>query len=260
MTFRDLLSHSDPARIGRADNVNSKSLGIQSNDEEERWTFSYKSQGHHSTTGQRHRGYIGFFKENVSGATNMEDVDCIAECSCPDFKYKYAYNNNKVGVTPIGSTALNTNNGQKPQPQNDLGVGLCKHLISLGEYLKTGIDAPEEPKNPATNVLTKSPSTVPPIKPEPAQTTSDAPTPEDDHVVSNDELPKLDTLRPKYKTPPIKPKPIVKKIPNTYSDTDRIPNEEEPEELTEINQSNNLYNKFESFIETHPQFEVKYND
>ena len=139
LSFGTLLRQSDPERKKRANHVDARNLLVTSGDTGmEKWIFSYKSQGNHSTTGMRHRGYIQFFKDNVAQNEDPMSLDCIVDCNCPDFKYKYAYNNNKAGATPIGSTALNTNNGQKPQPQNDLRVpGLCKHLISLSEFLNT---------------------------------------------------------------------------------------------------------------------------
>jgi len=260
MSFRDLLGHSDPKRIDRAKTVSSKNLSVQSGDNQERMVFSYKSNP--STTGNRHKGYIQFYNDDIKKHNSLEDVNCICECSCPDFKYKYAYGLNKQGVAPIGSTALSTNNGQRPKNFNESNIGICKHLISLGSHLDTGVKAPEPEYNQQKSVeksIQKNKQKA--IKP----VTSDSPSPEDDHTSPEDTLEPVTKIRPKYKQEPKRIVPAVKnkpEIPNTYSD------EETPEysddrtgEISEdsYNKINNsLYDRMKLFIENNPTFEVSY--
>lgn len=212
MTFKQILSVSEPARIDRGKHdVRSRSIGVTSEDGQETWNFNYKSNP--STTGERHHGYIKFFKD-ISNTDNVENLDCIVDCDCEDFKYKWTYNNNKYGISPIGNKSYNGNNGQKPQPYNDLGVGLCKHLVSLGKFLKTSIEAPtsdDEIPEPEIKKVVKSKR----ITPETPKTIN-APTPED-----------------------------------SYSDT-------RSDSSNKLNETvNNVSNKMNIFIKSHPQFNVE---
>ena len=144
MSFKDLYNASDPARIGRADNVRARPIRVMSMSKRETWTFRYKS--YPSTTGNPWHGYIQFFKKDAAEKENAADLDCIVDCDCPDYRYRWAYANTQQGASRIGRRSWNqcknappnkTNPGQEP--------GLCKHLISLGKYLKTKLDptAPE---------------------------------------------------------------------------------------------------------------------
>lgn len=143
MSFRDLLRRSDSARKDRARHIRTKSLGVTTMDGNEAWRFSYKSDPGWSTTGQRWRGHIIFFKEDVSNKESAMDLQCMSDCSCPDFRYRWAYRNAEAGVAPIGSNSLNQNNGRPPRPYNDLGVGAC---IAKGELIliKNGFVPVEE--------------------------------------------------------------------------------------------------------------------
>ena len=194
------------------------------------------------------------FKGFVYNISVEEDesyiVNNVTVHNCQDFRYRFAYYNNKAGITPIGSTAINKNNGQAPNLP-DARVGACCHILALSEYLKTSIEAPKEPE--PTNVPTISSISVnkPEVKPTITKTTSNAPTPEVPHEIE----PKINP--PTKREIPIKPiKPVVKpqknpdKVGDTYSDTDR-------EELKEAT-GTSLSQKFETFIKSHPQFEVKY--
>jgi len=180
MSFKSLLRGSESGRIDRSKHVNARSLRVASTDEGESWMFTYKSQGLYSTTGNRWHGYVKFFKENVLVTDNAEDLDCKVSCDCPDYRFRYAYNNNKADAGDLG-----LNNGQPPRPRSqggvgDYGVGMCKHLCALGEFLRTKIspDAPEPedpPPIPKKKVVVKKP--VPAAqKPQ----TSKAPDPDDD--------------------------------------------------------------------------------
>lgn len=232
-TFRDLWQTSDPARVDRSKHVNTKSLGVKTMDENEAWTFSYKSSPGHSTTGNRWRGYVKFLKENVKNANSAEDIPCMADCSCPDYRYRWAYNNSRVGSSPIGINSLNKNNGAKPTPPNDLGPGLCKHLLALGEYLKTKIEptVPENPEETKPKIVKKSKVHIAPKK-KTKTNPGFVPKPPDEE---NPELPEE----------PIEPEETP---------------QEEPEDNELLESKSNLFDRFENFVKSYPQFEIHYED
>jgi hypothetical protein len=219
MSFRDLLRVSEPGRIKRGRNdVTARSIRVKSEDNQEIWAFNYKSDP--STTGNRWHGYVRFFKEDVSQKDNAEDLYCQVDCDCPDFRYRYAYNNAVADVTPIGADSINKNNGKKWRPRSqggvgDYGVGLCKHLCALSEYLKTKIEpvAPE----PEDKI---SPITKPPTKPQ---------------------------LPVSQKPPTVNaPKPE-----DTYTDT---------RSGTLQEQRSSLYERIDQFVKSNPEFEVQYEE
>lgn len=182
MSFKDLYRSSDPARINRAHSVNAKSLKVTSMDGNEAWTFTYKSNP--STTGQRWNGYVRFLKGDVSHKDRADELDCMVDCTCPDYRFRWAYNNARQDAGAIGPTAWNDSNGRPPRPREqggvgDMGPGMCKHLLSLGEYLKTKIE-PEapEPEQP-------EPKAEPTAAPEP-KSSIEAPSPEDTYSDSRE--------------------------------------------------------------------------
>ena len=186
VTFASIYSRSESGRKerGRQD-VNVKPMRVMTLDQNEAWAFSYKSSP--STTGHRWHGYIQFFKENVKSETDASRLQCMVDCDCPDYRYRYAYNNAQAGAGRIGKHPEwpygNDNNGQKWKPRSqggvgDYGVGMCKHLCALGEFLKTKIspEAPEPEDEPPAPKKKVNPQTLPPAK---APQTSKAPDPED---------------------------------------------------------------------------------
>lgn len=81
LSFKDLIKYSEPNRIDRAKKVNTKPLRVVTQDDQEAWTFSYKSNP--STTGLRYQGYVKFLKEEVKIAKdNPENIDCVVDCQC----------------------------------------------------------------------------------------------------------------------------------------------------------------------------------
>lgn len=136
MTFKQLLALSDTGRKNRSKNIDTRSLKVQSDKNSESWIFSYKSSP--STTGKRHQGYIKFLKPDINQNKQALEWNCIVDCTCPDFKFRFAYNTSKQDASIIGNNSWNKNNGRTPLPINNK-IGLCKHLISLTDYLKTKI-------------------------------------------------------------------------------------------------------------------------
>lgn len=179
MSFKDLLRYSDSDRIDRSRDVNTKSLKVTSMDGRETWIFSYKSSP--STTGQRWQGYIKFFKEDVSEKDRAEDLDCMVDCSCPDFRYRWAYADTKQDASVIGNDSLNKCINSPPRQTNpEQSPGMCKHLIALGEYLKTNVDSdapdPEDEKdiNPPVAINKHSSRNDPTQAPDPDDSYTDS--------------------------------------------------------------------------------------
>jgi hypothetical protein len=233
LSFKQLLSTSDPKRMDRATHVNPRSLRVAAKDGNESWSFSYKSQREWSTTKMRHRGEIRFLKENVELIDNAEDLECIVDCSCPDYKYRWAYHNAAQGSGVVGSNSLSKNNGQPPKTADtDLGPGLCKHLISLGEYLKTNIDPPagKAPVAPSDKNVEEPTTTIAP------DNVGFAPQPPENK---------------KTKFIPKSPKRSMPSNPSNYSDS-------RSGDLMESKES--IASKIQKFVESNPEFDVTYDD
>lgn len=142
LTFTQLFNFSEPKRKDRSKGVRVSSLPGTASETNEYWNFSYKSNP--STTGLRWRGRITFFK-----STHKEAADkmyCNVDCSCPDYKYKWAYANADKDAGITGPNSLSKNNGAYPVVTNkNLRPGLCKHLLSLKDYLKTKLHESQQP-------------------------------------------------------------------------------------------------------------------
>lgn len=222
MSFKDLYRVSDPARIDRSKDVRAKSLEVTSMDGNEAWTFTYKSNP--STTGNRWHGYVRFLKEDVSAKDHAYELDCMVDCDCPDYRYRFAYNNAKEDAGALGAGAWNSNNGRPPRPREqggvgDLGPGMCKHLIALGEFLKTNIEpnAPEPEEEPEP---TPAAATL-----QPPKSSVDAPDPDD----------------------------------NTYSDSrDSGYSDSRSGDLRES--KNDMVNNLNRLVQSSPRFNVPYED
>ena len=73
----------------------------------------------------------------------------MVDCDCPDYRYRFAYNNFEVGAGILGNPKNKTgwqfhnkNIGTPPRPVSqggvgDYGPGLCKHLCALSKFLET---------------------------------------------------------------------------------------------------------------------------
>jgi hypothetical protein len=146
MSFKDLFNVSTPERIQRSkSDVRVRPLRVVTLDENEAWTFSYKSNP--SVTGKPHKGYIKFFKEHVEQGENAEDLECIVDCTCPDFMYRYAYNDTRKDASVVGPKSWSKCINRAPKPAYNFGEGMCKHLLALQGYLKTKIQPTQTRSN-----------------------------------------------------------------------------------------------------------------
>ena len=132
-TFGQLFNLSEPKRIVRSNTVKGPPLDIKAFDDAQYYMFNFKSNP--STTGLRHHGYIRFQKPKRDQA--LTDIPCIVDCTCQDYRYRWAWTNKQRGASRVGSSSLNqalnkapriTNPGNKP--------GLCKHILALKNYIQ----------------------------------------------------------------------------------------------------------------------------
>jgi hypothetical protein len=142
MTFKDLMASAgtDAGRLERSKGMRVKSLRPVFDDDGEFMIFSYKSSPATSTTKKRYQGYIKLSNADLKSNKSKDDINCIVDCQCPDFKYRFAYWDSKEKASITGKDSWNKNNGATPKKYGKR-IGLCKHLISLAGYLQTTIDA-----------------------------------------------------------------------------------------------------------------------
>ena len=151
LTFNELMKFSEPRRKDRSKKMRVRSLPITSVKNGESWNFSYKSDSSHITSrppqnpnGIGHKGRI-LFKKSDSGKSAI-DMPCSVDCTCEDYRYKYAYANNDHEAGEMGTGALNKCNGNFPKQTNPyLRPGMCKHLLSLRNYLRTKLQESQKP-------------------------------------------------------------------------------------------------------------------
>ena len=126
-------------RIDRSKNVRVRSIPVSIEEGLEQWNFRYKSNLGTGDPGNPLEGHITFLKGEVEKDDDAQQLECKVDCSCPDYKYKFAYNNAKQGASDIGAESLNKCINRSPQPAYNIGEGLCKHLCALSRYLQTKI-------------------------------------------------------------------------------------------------------------------------
>ena len=144
MTFRQLFSRTDAGRRDRGNRMRVRSLAGTADEDSENWNFSYKSANDHITTGKSHMGRISFGKDayvRYKNKKNMDEVVCKVDCSCPDYRYRWAYANAAQQAGEMGVNSLNKCNGNAPVKTNPRRKpSLCKHLVSLKNYLRTKLE------------------------------------------------------------------------------------------------------------------------
>lgn len=135
LTYDQLFRMSDPKRVKRSHTVHGPPLEIDSYQDAIYYIFNFKSNP--STTGLRHKGYIKFFKPRV-GNTNkpLHKLDCLVDCTCPDYKYRWAWANKQRGSGRVGVGSLNQAWNRAPRITNPGSIpGLCKHVLAAREFI-----------------------------------------------------------------------------------------------------------------------------
>jgi hypothetical protein len=139
MTFAQLLRVSEPRRITRSLTVRGPPLKINAFEDSVYHIFNFKSFP--STTGKRHHGYIKFYKPR--SARPLEQLDCLVDCTCPDYKFRWAWVNKQRGSSAVGAGSMNHAWNRAPRQTNPQSrPGMCKHLIKLREFI-VGLMSPQ---------------------------------------------------------------------------------------------------------------------
>lgn len=163
LTFDKLFRISDPKRVYRSYTVHGPPLEMDSYQDSVYYCFNFKSSP--STTGLRHRGYIKFFKPLRKNPKDvpLQHLECLVDCMCPDFKFRWAWANKQRGSSTVGPKSLNQAINRAPRKTNPTGKpGLCKHILAARQYIYGLIDAfdSDEPDtaeklNKLTKIATK---------------------------------------------------------------------------------------------------------
>lgn len=145
LSYSDLYDDTDDKRIDRARTVRVRPLLVTTENNNEMWKFSYTSaeRSEYKKYGGRagHKGNIHFFKDSIEPGDNAEDLDCMVDCDCRDFKFRWAYANAQDDASFIGGKSLNKAINRPPVKTNpERKTQLCKHLAGLAKYLTTNID------------------------------------------------------------------------------------------------------------------------
>jgi hypothetical protein len=132
LTFRQLLSYAEPKRVARSQTVRGGPLKIEAFEDTAYHIFNFKSFP--STTGLRHHGYIKFFKPK--SPRRLEDLECLVDCTCPDFRYRWAWALKQRGSSVVGAQSMNRALNRAPRTTNpEATPGICKHIIRLRDYI-----------------------------------------------------------------------------------------------------------------------------
>ena len=133
LTFNMMVGMSELKRKERARGVTGPSIDVEAYDGVLYYSFNFKSL--ENTTGRRHKGYVKFFKP-PNPKVSLGKVECLVDCTCPDFKYTWAWALKQRGSAPVGSNSLNGATNRAPKIKNPRSVpGLCKHLLALKDYI-----------------------------------------------------------------------------------------------------------------------------
>jgi len=141
LTFDKLFRVSDPKRVYRSFTVRGPPLEIDSYQDAVYYAFNFKANP--STTGLRHRGYVKFFKpKNKDPKTvPLQHLECIVDCPCPDFRYRWAWADKQRGSSRVGPDSLNQAWNKAPRKTNPTGrPGLCKHILAARKFIYGLID------------------------------------------------------------------------------------------------------------------------
>lgn len=132
MTFNQLYGYSERKRKDRSQNVKGPSLKIEAYKGGERFFFNFASN--ERTEGRRHKGYIQFFPPRRAN-TPLERLECVVDCTCKDFRYRWAWAVKQRGSSVVGQNSFNQAWNRAPRRTNPSATpGLC---IARGERVST---------------------------------------------------------------------------------------------------------------------------
>lgn len=136
LTFDKLFRISDPKRVYRSFTVKGPPLELDSYQDAVYYAFNFKANP--STTGLRHRGYIKFFKplHKNPNSVPLQHLECLVDCTCPDFRYRWAWANKQRQSSLVGPQSLNQAWNKAPRKTNPTGKpGLCKHILAARQFI-----------------------------------------------------------------------------------------------------------------------------
>ena len=136
LTFDRLFRISEPKRVYRSFTVRGPPLEIDSYQDVVYYIFNFKANP--STTGLRHRGYVKFFKPLHKNPKNvpLQHLECLVDCTCPDFRYRWAWADKQRGSSVVGAQSLNQAWNKAPRKTNPKGKpGLCKHILAARQFI-----------------------------------------------------------------------------------------------------------------------------
>lgn len=136
LTFDRLFRISEPKRVYRSFTVRGPPLEIDTYQDVVYYIFNFKANP--STTGLRHRGYVKFFKPLHRNPRNvpLQHLECLVDCTCPDFRYRWAWADKQRGSSVVGAQSLNQAWNRAPRKTNPKGApGLCKHILATRQYI-----------------------------------------------------------------------------------------------------------------------------
>ncbi len=113
MSFADLYDDTDDERIfkSKLPGMRVRPMAISMENGNETWNFGYtsgeKSEWERYREKVGHKGRIIFFKDTVEPDDNAEDLECMVDCDCRDFKYRFAYVDAQQDASMIGPGSLN---------------------------------------------------------------------------------------------------------------------------------------------------------
>ena len=79
-------------------NVTARSLDVSMDGGNEQWNFRYKSSPQTTVTDKPFRGSITFLKGEFEEGDDATKLECKVDCGCPDFMYRFAYNDTAKGT------------------------------------------------------------------------------------------------------------------------------------------------------------------
>ena len=135
MTFDQLFRYSEPKRVKRSQTVRGPPLNIRAASDLVYHTFNFKSFP--STTGLRHHGFIKFKKPKLGNPRKpLQHIPCEVDCTCPDYKYRFAWVNKQHGAGKVGAQSMNQAWNRAAKKTNPASIpGLCKHILAARDYI-----------------------------------------------------------------------------------------------------------------------------
>jgi hypothetical protein len=136
LTFDQLFRKSEPGRVKRSTTVRGPPMEIDGHSDSVYHTFNFKSFP--STTGLRHHGYVRFFRPHRKDVKNtpLQHIPCEVDCTCPDFRYRWAWVLKQHGSSRVGPQSMNQAWNKVPKITNRTKrISLCKHILAARDYI-----------------------------------------------------------------------------------------------------------------------------